>query len=229
MRAIKAVGREAASKKYDILSAMMAYGLASDKQTRLLTLRLMALITTRYNWQSDQLTMGQAEIARLWCVEPRTVKREFAKLKKRDWITVKRQGARGRVGTYGIRFDMILKDSQPHWENIGADYAERAGGLLPPPAAAKVVKVDFGGPTVSADGNVDWQTVQVKLHKADADTFAAWFERLVFIGVEKGELTLLAPSRFVARYIDQHLMRGLMEAVQGQWGDVTGVRFEVRG
>ena len=44
MQRIRAVGREAAAKKYDILSAMMAHALAGDPQDQRLVLRLMALI-----------------------------------------------------------------------------------------------------------------------------------------------------------------------------------------
>jgi hypothetical protein len=39
----------------------------------------MALITMRYNWQRDELTTGQGEIAPLWSVDERTVKREMAR------------------------------------------------------------------------------------------------------------------------------------------------------
>ena len=82
MQRARPVGREAASKKYDILSALMAHALSLDPASQKLALRLMSLITTRYNWQRDELTIGQTEIARLWCVDPRTVKREMAKLAK---------------------------------------------------------------------------------------------------------------------------------------------------
>ena len=44
METIRAVGREAAAKKYDLLSAMMAYALAGEAADQRLVLRLMALI-----------------------------------------------------------------------------------------------------------------------------------------------------------------------------------------
>ena len=81
MQLPRPVGREAASRKYDILSALMAFALAQDKHVQRQVLRIMALITTRYNWQRDELTMGQGEIAKLWSVDERTVKREMAKLR----------------------------------------------------------------------------------------------------------------------------------------------------
>ena len=49
MQVIRPVGREAASRKYDVLSALMAHALAGDKHRQRLVLRLMAVITTRYN------------------------------------------------------------------------------------------------------------------------------------------------------------------------------------
>ncbi len=91
MQVIRPVGREAAAKKYDILSAMTDHALAGDQHRQRLVLRLMSLITTRYNWQRNELTMGQKEIARLWCVDERTVKRDMARL--RAWL-VAGQGAR---------------------------------------------------------------------------------------------------------------------------------------
>ncbi|MGV3695080.1 MAG: hypothetical protein ACO1OA_11235, partial [Paracoccus marcusii] len=125
MQVMRPVGRQAAARKYDLLSAMMAHALAGDPQRQRLVLRLMALITTRYNWQRDELTMGQREIARLWCVDERTVKRDMARLRGLGWITVKRQGARGRVSVLGLDLDRILLDTRPAWPNIGPDYVAR--------------------------------------------------------------------------------------------------------
>ena len=93
MQVIRPVGREAAAKKYDILSAMMDHALAGDQHRQRLVLRLMSLITTRYNWQRNELTMGQKEIARLWCVDERTVKRDMARLRALGWLLVKARGA----------------------------------------------------------------------------------------------------------------------------------------
>ncbi|MEL6572502.1 MAG: hypothetical protein AAFQ64_12625, partial [Pseudomonadota bacterium] len=102
MLVTKPVGRDAATKKYDILSALLAFGLQQDKHRQRLIMRLMALITTRYNWQRDELSMGQTEIAKLWAVDTRTVKREMAKLRSLGWLVEKRAAARGRVAVHGI-------------------------------------------------------------------------------------------------------------------------------
>ena len=49
MLVTKAVGRNAAALKYDILSALGAHGLEGDKHRQRLVLRVMVLVTTRYN------------------------------------------------------------------------------------------------------------------------------------------------------------------------------------
>ena len=81
MQIAKPVGRNASALKYDILSALAVHALAGDKHRQRLILRLSALITTRYNWQRNELSMGRDEIARLWSVDERTVKREMARLR----------------------------------------------------------------------------------------------------------------------------------------------------
>lgn len=81
MQAIRPAGPEGASRKYGLLTALAVQALAGDKPR--LVLRLMALVTARYNWQRDELAVGQAEIARLWAVDDRTVKRDMARLQQR--------------------------------------------------------------------------------------------------------------------------------------------------
>ena len=97
MQLIRPVGREAAAKKYDVLSALMALALSADPHRQRLILRFLSLVTTRYNWQRNELAMGQREIARLWCVDERTVKREMARLRADGWVEVRRQGARAML------------------------------------------------------------------------------------------------------------------------------------
>jgi len=93
----KPVGRDAAARKYDIITALGAYALAGGKHDHRLVLRFITLVTARYNWARNELAVGQREIAQLWSVDERTVKREMAKLRGCGWLVVKRQGARGRV------------------------------------------------------------------------------------------------------------------------------------
>ena len=59
MLAKKTVGRNAAAFKYDLLTVMGAFGLAQEKGRQRLVLRLMTLVTARYNWARDELAVGQ--------------------------------------------------------------------------------------------------------------------------------------------------------------------------
>lgn len=212
MQVIRAVGREAAAKKYDLLSAMMAHGLAADKHRQRLVLRLMALITSRYNWQRDELAIGQREIARLWCVDERTVKREMARLRSLGWIEVKRQGARGRVSVLGLNLERILLDTRPEWDNIGPDFVDRLGGGgagAPPPG--NVVPLHPAAP-VNAGGL--WGAAQARLAAEDRALYDAWFAGLVDAGGPDGSLILFAPTRFHANYVQTHLIERLRIAVR---------------
>lgn len=228
MQRIRAVGREAAAKKYDILSAMMAHALAGDPQDQRLVLRLMALITTRYNWQGDELAIGQREIARLWCVDERTVKRDMARLRALGWITVKRQGARGRVSVLGLDLDRILLDTRPAWANIGPDYVARMGAEAETPPADTTV-VPFRRPEIAAAGEV-WGRARAHLAAEDRALFDAWFAGLADGGIdgdtEGGCLVLVAPSRFHAAYLRTHLIDRLRIAVRRADPRVTRLRIE---
>jgi hypothetical protein len=206
---MKPVGRDAATKKYDILSAMLAHGLRQDKHKQRLIMRLMALITTRYNWQRDELTMGQTEIAKLWDVDTRTVKREMAKLRSLGWLVEKRAAARGRVAMHGIAIDQIMMDTKPAWAAIGPDFVARVQpGTAEVSTAANVVPLRPVSAPVS-DGTL-WAEAQKVFHAQDEAGFAAWIEKLSVVGYEAGELMVMAPSRFHATYVATNLSARLM-------------------
>lgn len=209
MLVMKPVGRDAATKKYDILSAMLAHGLRQDKHKQRLVMRLMALITTRYNWQRDELTMGQTEIAKLWDVDTRTVKREMAKLRALGWLVEKRPAARGRVAVHGIAIDQIMLDSKPAWTAIGPDFVARVQpGQVDDAAAANVVPLRPVAAPIS-DGTL-WAEAQRVFHGQDEAGYAAWVEKLTVVGYDGGQLTLMAPSRFHATYVATNLSARLM-------------------
>ena len=142
MQTAKLVGRNAAAQKYDILTALGSYALACDKHQQRLVLRLITLVTARYNWGRNELAVGQREIARLWSVDERTVKREMAKLRALGWLVVHRQGARGRVTQYGMSIEHILESTRDTWKNVGPDFDLRMQG---DPEPAKVVPLPVKG------------------------------------------------------------------------------------
>ncbi|MFZ1469411.1 MAG: DnaA N-terminal domain-containing protein [Paracoccaceae bacterium] len=212
MQLSRPVGREAASRKYDILSAMMAFALAQDKHVQRQVLRLMALITTRYNWQRDELSMGQTEIARLWSVDERTVKREMARLRAQGWLVQKRQGARGRVSLHGLDLSRIMEDTRPVWPLIGEDFIARVAPPDTIPAGSNVVPLRAAA-MLSSDGSV-WSQAQVRLMAADAAAYGAWFHPLAEAGITDGVLTLAAPTRFHASYVMTHLHARLLTVIR---------------
>jgi hypothetical protein len=225
MQLARPVGREAASRKYDILSALMAHALSQGPASQKQVLRLMSLITTRYNWQRDELSIGQTEIARLWCVDPRTVKRETAKLKARGWLVVKRQGSRGRVTVYGFDLARMLEDTRTAWPNIGPDFVTRLAGQQEPDASTNVVQFR-STPAPRPNGSL-WSEVQTRLHAQDPATYAAWYQPLEEVEIAEGCLTLAAPTRFHASYVETHLKQRLLAAIA--WADPTVRNLRITG
>ena len=231
MLATKAVGRDASTKKYDLLTALSTFALSQDKGMQRLVMRLMVLITARYNWRRNELSMGRKEIARIWSVDERTVKREMAKLRNLGWMQVKVPAARGRVAVYGIEFGIIMKATETVWPLVGPDFVERMGGTFPQ-AEVKVVKVDFGGPKAEAmqvegGDRGKWRAIREQLRTADPDQFRNWFENLDFVEFENGTMVLRAPSKFVASYIETHLSKPLLGQAKQVFRNIATVRVEV--
>ncbi|WP_289042333.1 DnaA N-terminal domain-containing protein [uncultured Aliiroseovarius sp.] len=223
MQQLRATGRNAAALKYDLLTAMGAYALAEGKGPQRLVLRLMTLVTARYNWVRNELCVGQREIARLWSVDERTVKREMAKLRAMGWLVVTRQGARGRVTQYRMDIEKILRSTRDSWAAIGPDYEQRMtrdevkdDNVVPLPVgrgpSGGAGAADASPPDMS-DGT-EWGTVQTLLHSEDQTLFNAWFRALSRRGREGGKLILHAPSRFHADYVDTHFRARLLYACQ---------------
>lgn len=201
MQVAKPVGRNAPALKYDILSALAVFALSGDKHRHRTVLRVMTLITTRYNWRSNELSIGREEIARLWSVNERTVKREMAKLRSSGWITVKRPAARGRVAVYQIDLKQIMLDTAEIWPVIGTDFQDRM--LQEPDSATNIVPFQAKSAIPPPTGEDVWAQVQSILHGRDPELWASWFQHLSEAERAGGQVTLIAPSRFMAEYIAQ--------------------------
>lgn len=219
----KPVGRNASAIKYDLLTAIGTFALSQDKARQKLVLRLMTLITARYNWARDELCVGQREIARLWHVDERTVKREMAKLRAMNWLVIKRQGARGRVSEYGLGIDRILADTAQIFAAVGPDFEARLTAA--PDSETNIVpfqgKAEAPPPDLR-DGS-EWSLAQAVLHTQDSANYAAWFRELKREARAGGRLTLSAPTRFHASYVLTHLIGRLTAACQSVDGSVASV------
>ena len=202
----RATGRNAASMKYDVLSALGVPGCAGDKHRQRLVLRLITLIVARYNWVADELMVGQREMAELWSIDERSVKRDLAKLRDLGWLVQKRAAARGRVAVHGLGLARILEGTGPDWARIGPDFVARMEGQGTPPATAQPPSNVISFPLPMGDDGV-WPRIQAMLHREDPHLYAAWFAALQAEALDDG-LRLLAPSRFHADYLRaNHLQR----------------------
>lgn len=225
MLSTKLVGRGAAARKYDFLTALGAFALAQDKHVQKRVLRLMTLITARYNWTRDELAVGQREIAHLWSCDARTVKREMALFRAHAWLVVTRQGARGRVTEYALGLDQILQDTAPQWACVGPDFELRMGGagetdatVVPLPLASSPVAPDVSTGT-------EWVLAQALLHAEDPALYATWAKALVRAERAGGRVTLRAPSRFHAAYVQAHLQGRFLAALREVDAEVSEVRI----
>ena len=226
MLSTKPVGRGAQAIKYDVLTALGAYALAQSKHEQRRVLRLMTLITARYNWARDELSVGQREIARMWSVDERTVKREMAQLRAKGWLVVRRQGARGRVTQYQMDLQKLLADTSNHWADVGPDFelrmsapdAEPDTSVIPLPVRGAVAPPDLSSGT-------EWALAQGLLHNQDAGLYASWISALQRKDRAGGCVTLQAPSRFHAAYVQSHLEPRLLKACQDIDPDVSEIRI----
>ena len=219
----KLAGPGASTRKYDLITALGAHALSLDKHDQRLILRLITLLTARYNWGRDELSMGQREIARLWSCNERTVKRELAKLRALGWLVVKRQGARGRVTTYGFETTAMLNATRDIWPEVGPDFVVRLEGAPPETVVPFPVKGTVAPPKI--DSATEWGLARAVLYAEDAGRFAAWIQALQRTGRAGGRVTLKAPSRFHAAYVQTHLEAALLRACREVDADVTAVEI----
>lgn len=222
----KATGRNAASVKYDVLSALGAHACGGDKHLQRLVLRLITLIVARYNWIADELSVGQREMADLWSIDERSVKRDLARLREMGWLVVKRPAARGRVAVHGLDLGRILAATQPAWSRIGADFVARmAAPETPPPS-----NVITFPPMQPARGGEDlWAQVQAVLQREEPNAFRAWFAALRNEAAAPGVLRLVAPTRFHADYLRGNFLHRLERLAQGLDRTVSRIEIDCAG
>jgi hypothetical protein len=107
--ATRLTGVGAGAKKYDVLSVLALAGLENAALPSQRALRFIALITIRYNWAADMLSVGHEELGHLWKVSKRTVIREMEALRSLGLLVVLRPGRRGTVTTYRLDISAIRK------------------------------------------------------------------------------------------------------------------------
>jgi hypothetical protein len=230
MRVTRPAGRNAAVIKYDLLTALGALGCAGDKHQQRLVLRFVTLIVARYNWAADELAAGQREIAALWAVDERTVKREMARLRELGWLVTKRPAARGRVAVHGLDLPAILSATAARWNHVGPDFAARMGGredagegAAQNPPQGNVISF----PAVPRpEGQGVWSRIQTMLHAENPALFSAWFAALQELPGDGTRLQLRAPSRFHAVFVETHHLMRLTTLARKADPGLTGVDIQ---
>lgn len=230
MQVAKPVGRNAPALKYDILSALGVQALSADKHRQRLILRVIVLLTTRYNWQRNELSIGRAEMARLWSVDERTVKREMAKLRSNGWVEVKRPAAKGRVTVYALNLDAMLAETASQWAAIGPDFEarmqDRHGGAGGPAAETDPKVIPFQPRARASAAEGAWGQVLDRLRIETPALATAWFGQLSEAERDGAGVVLSAPSRFVADYVSTHHIGLLLSAYRGVDPAVRHIRIE---
>lgn len=231
--------------KYDVLTALSAAALRDGPVAQVSALRLIALITARYNWQRNEVSIGQRDLARLWGVTERTVKREMKRLGTAGLLVCTRPGVRGRVGAYRLDFDAVAQASAAIWPEVGPDFEARAvahsvaHGAASRPAET-VVRVDFSArgtppaapvPAPEGQGAAPgaWEAVAARLRAEHPEAWANWFARLRPVEGAPGQVVLEAPSGFVCRYVETHLGGVLAAAVRVVCGAEADLVLTVKG
>ncbi|SFJ85875.1 hypothetical protein [Jannaschia pohangensis] len=217
-------GVHAPAFKYDLLTALGTYACTGDKHRTRLVIRFITLVTARYDWRADTLTTGQREIARMWSVDERTVKREMARLREMGWLVMKRPAARGRVACYGLGLQTLLADTRDVWALVGPDFEARMAG---PDLIATSDKV-IAFPRVVSEGASPWDDLCARWHGVDPATHLAWIAPLSFDGFDDGVLSLRAPTGFHASFVRTHHLGDLMAHGRRVMPGLTEVRISPR-
>lgn len=225
-------GPQAGVLKYDLLTALAVAGLNASPGFQTSVLRLIALVTARYNWRSDELTVGQREMARLWACNERTVKREIKRLVGAGLLVCLRTGVKGRVGAYRLDRTTICRLADEYGESVGPDFVERFSTHRP--ETPKVVRLDFGKPPPSeSDPPVNekgaWRHVMEQLRSEEPSLYTNWYSQIAFVSLQNGTLKLRAKSRFIARYIEGRLSERLIAATEKNIGIVDRLEVTVDG
>lgn len=231
MQAHRIAGPDSGSRKYDLITALGCHALTCGKPMQRTALRLITLLTARYNWRAGLLTVGQREIARLWSVDERTVKREMARMKAAGWIIVETAARRGRVASYRIDLDCILMETEPSWERVGPDFDTRmrqGAGKVVPERTVVPFPTAFPRSTTPVDaGETEWRQARALLEAREPLLFRNWFEGLTREDRLGTLVVLRAPSPFHADYLRAKLNDTLLAALSAVDPGVADVRIIV--
>lgn len=245
MTAMRFVGPEAGARKYDLLTGIGAAALRIKAQrvadqrndgddaaaegqgaddnvssfSPVTALRLIVLITARYDWARDSAAVGHAELERLWGVSRRTVIREIDRLRRLGLLKQLSEGRRGRVSVYRLDQAHIAALTKDAWSCVGDKFADRmaaiapdavapgvAGGsvvaLFPQPDAAEPAATAADANTRDAHTHELWHRLVAALaQEMPRAALQRWVAPLICRRFDAARLDLEAPSRFHADFV----------------------------
>lgn len=184
----------ASSRKYDLLTAIALGGLTGALMRETLALRLIALITARYDWARDSVTVGQEELQRLWSVSRRTVIRDIAELRRLGVLVLVEAGRRGRVARYRLGHATLDAALAPASLNAGNALEQRLTAT--PELKSAVSSIEESSPDTCWSAVRDVVAVEI-----GAAAAARWLQPLRSEGRSCNALRLTAPSPFHADYV----------------------------
>jgi DNA-binding Lrp family transcriptional regulator len=203
-----------------VLTALSILALRDSPSLQTTVLRLIALVTARYDWKRDQVSVPQGDMARMWQVSERTVKREIKRMVSSGLVTCVRPGVRGRVAAYRLDYAALCERSRSGWADVGPDFDARMSGMTTV-AETKVVKVDFTrrpDPPELPPADDFWGQVLQDLARADPANLHNWYMKLRFVSAQEGRVVLEAPSGFVAQFVETHLARVVLPVLARRLG-----------
>lgn len=196
-------GAHSSARKYDVLSALALAGLEGSSLPSQRALRLIALITTRYNWAGDTLSIGHAELAVLWKVSRRTVIREVEALRQSGLLVVLRTGRKGRVTTYRLSIPAISALTAEGLQNEPTGVGGRLAGVrVETKYGPRVESEDHLHAAPRSTGDEWWNVLSRLPSTVSASQRTQWLEPLR--GVRVGaRLEVIADTPFRAAYVSR--------------------------
>lgn len=221
----KLTGRNAAVWKYDLLTALSVFALGQGASLQTSVLRLIAAVTARYDWRRDEISVGRAELMRLWqCSEP-TVKREIRRLRELGLLILLRPGVRGRVAAYRLCRTAVERLTGAFWHFAGPHFAARMDSSSHTNTNPDTNVVGFPRQTDLPEikGEIPpWAQIATG---GDPVAYRNWFVH-VTLRRESDTAIYNAPTSFVASQLETRFFRQMQEAARIAWPDILHMRIE---
>jgi len=213
-------GPNAAVAKYDVISALTCVALTGGRSQQTIIMRLINLITCRYNWRKNELSIGSEEVAELTFTSQRTAKRTLKALTDQRFLIVRLQGRKGRVTKYGLGLSAIFQAAAPHAKPKYHQFSERIDAV-PLGTSISDPAIDF---TVEAQPCQGWTAICTDIADKSQPLYVNWFADMVGT-VKNGELTVACKTNFIQNYARTKLLSNIYGSANAVGIKLTKVEF----